>query len=192
MLTAEQYAGMPALLIVDSAGDLHRVLAEGNYGSMKTIDIVHALLHDGKMYGHSNIHRSLAVGSEHCHILRVASGQTPHLLVPYLSATVTPIEIRLYENTQVSSLGAAAAVFNHNRSMPTSNAIAIYESAVVSSLGTMLYERSISGSGNQSGGEYTFESDEWMLIGGTTYAVGVTNKGNQVLDYSIVHKWVQP
>jgi len=179
------------LLNVDSVGNLSMLHQQGDHGSAKTIDIVHALLHDGKMYSHSNIHSSLAVGSEHVHVLKVSSDGYPHLLIPYLSATVTPIEIRLYESAQISSYGVEASVYNHNRNMPNSSHITMYESSVVSSLGEALFERSIIGAGNQSGGEYQFD-DEWILVGGLTYAVGVKNLGNQVLNYSIVHKWVQP
>lgn len=191
MLRSEQYGKLVEALVVNSAGDTSKVFILGDeYGSLQTIDAIHAAVHRGRLFTHSNIHLNVAVDSFVDHLFHVSSAAEPHFRLGGVSVEGAPFYVQFFEDAQVSSLGAESQLRNNNRRFPDTNGMSIHEAAVVTSTGAELFAQLIPGT-SQGGGEGDFANQEWVLRGGLNYLLRITNKSVQAQDMSLTQTWYE-
>jgi len=190
-LKPEDYHNLMVALAAngDATPDVVRrtLLLSSEFGALGTIDELGLLIHQGRMFIHSDIHTGLGAGASHYHIIDTSSVQPTghgHMRMAKLSAEGGPFWIELYKNTQVSSLGAAAPMYNLHQGSSRTAMTQLFQGAVVTSDGTLLVGDIVPGT-QQSGDITDNGALEWILTAGTRYALKVTNKSAQAQNWAL-------
>lgn len=158
------------------------------FNSIQTIDLDHALIHDGIVYTQTDI-RSMAIGSVVHHLIRVPGTVHPHLYSGIFDVIGSPCTVSLYEDSQVSSIGSICNSRNRNRFSVDSPSVIVSCDPVVTNSGTLLAERLIQGA-RQSGG-ISSGTDEWVLCNSTNYLLSIKNDSGVAISAGVKIAWVE-
>lgn len=160
--------------------------------ALKTIETEHFRIHAGQGFALSGTITGLAAGaSTYLHV----DPLTPiHFRYYKFAANGGPFDVGLYENPVVNVQGTAELTpRNRNRLSSTVSATKIYTGTTFSSDGTRLdLDRAIStGTGAHAASEIEGVAVEWILDGGNTYALKITNNDNGAINLVYRFFWYE-
>ena len=162
-------------------------------GSVRTIEQEHAEIHSGNGYQLSGRLTSLAAGASAYILIDPAS--PVHWRHYRFTADGGPFDVELYENPTVTTPGAALTPVNRNRiSSNTSGAAITVPAAVdVTDDGDLLdiTEALTTGTGVRSAGELEGLPAEWIIDGGNTYVLKITNNDNSAIVLAYRFFWYE-
>jgi len=166
-------------------------VVESYSGAIRTIETDHAMIHDGKGFQLSGEIISLANGADAYFLI---DPTTPiHWRNYKFSADTAPINIRLFENPTTTANGTVLSPLNRNRLSATVSTSAIYSGPTVTADGTELYLTRIvgTGSGANRTGENVGLPLEWIIDGGNTYLLKVSNTSGGVANLTYEFFWYE-
>lgn len=156
-----------------------------------SIDLEHAMIHEGLAYIHSDIHAGMVNGTIFNHYLRVSSGTYPHVRGMSIYVTNAPFELTLYEASSVSAFGTEVSGKNCNRNSSNTPGVLVYHTPTVVVTGTLI-DATIAPGGKQSGGLGEGPQEEWDLQTGVDYLLSAKNTSGLTADMSLRLFWYEP
>jgi len=173
--------------IVDTNGDS---VIEPYSGAVITIESEHARIHQGKGFQLSNKITGLLSTESHYFLI---DPSTPIHWRDYKFLTDgAPVDIELFENPTITANGTALTPLNRNRLSATVSTSAVYANPTVTSDGDRLYIDGIVGSGDKkSTGSTEGIAGEWIIDGGNTYLLKLTNNDTVTINYIYQFFWYE-
>lgn len=155
--------------------------------ALYTIEVLHAMVHEGRMYSHEDIHRSVANGDSVIHHVTPNSGSYFHVQLFSANVTGAPVELGLFEGSSydTSSAGAAIVPVNHNRNSSNTFGGVMRQGCVLVNTGTALPPQTIIPGAKQSGGPGTGQAFEVILQPNVGYAFGFLNVSGGTIDVDL-------
>jgi len=152
---------------------------EGTKNALSQVSLTHRMIHDGRAFTHSQKHTGIAsAGGTLVHLITVGSSDF-HIDYFQVITDVAPVDIKYFEGTAVSSVGAPVSLGNNNRSSARLPMTAIYTNPVITTTGTSLGVSFIPNAsaslGASIGGDAILGGGEWILKAGTNYTLAITN-----------------
>ena len=157
-----------------------------SYNSLKTLDIAHERIHQGRMFRHTEVH-SLAAAGVYNHLIIPNSGSDNHLQSVAVKADQGIVHIGIYENpfTDANSLGVLDTDewLNQNRSSINVPDFVAYENVYVNvnSLGIKISEDLVTDTSKDAGGAEEGVPYEIMFNSTKTYLIQVTNNAGAAI-----------
>ena len=157
-----------------------------SYNSLKTIDLSHERVHNGRMFRHSEVH-SLGTGEALNHLIIPNSGSNIHLQSMNIKSDQGIVRLGLYEDpfTNASSLGAdhTDQWLNQNRSSSNVPPFIAHESPFIdaNSLGANIIEDLVTDTSKDAGGTEEGLANEITLNHSKTYLLRTVNEAGAAI-----------
>lgn len=167
-----------------------------SYNCMSTIEIEHALIHDGKGFGLSK-KLTVAAGATKIITIDPASVEA-HLRVFDFNSTLGPCDVDLWEGSVVGvgSEGTAIPGYNKHRNHANTPDLVIKEDGVLTTSGTLLeyalIEAATGGPIKAAGGSAGAPPIETILNTANLYALGFTNNNASSATVGLKMFWLEP
>jgi len=177
----------PQYMLVDATG---ANVVEPYSKALTTIESEHARIHSGKAFQLSDKITGLLSTSSHYFLI---DPSVPIHWRDYKFLTDgAPVDIELFENPTVTANGSALTPLNRNRLSTTVSTAAVYTNPTVTADGTRLYIDGIVGSGDKkSTGSTEGIAGEWIIDGGNTYLLKLTNNDTVTIGYIYQFFWYE-
>lgn len=161
-------------------------------GAVHTIEQEHAEIHAGNGYQLSGEIVDLAGGAS-LYISLDPNGNYVHFRNYRFTANSAPADIELFKNPTVNTLGALLVPHNRNQASSNTSGALIHSGTTMTADGERLDLGRIegTGSGNNVTGEMEGIPVEWILDGGNTYALKVTNNDNNPMTLTYRIFWYE-
>jgi len=158
--------------------------------ALTTIESEHARIHQGKAFQLSDKVTGLLATGSHYFLI---DPTTPIHWRDYKFLTDgAPVDIELFENPTVTDNGTALTPLNRNRLSATVSAASIYSGPTVTDDGARIYIDGIVGTGDKkSTGSTEGIAGEWIVDGGNTYLLKLTNNGAVTISYIYQFFWYE-
>ncbi len=171
--------------LVDSAGSS---IVEAYSKALKVIETDHAHIHDGNGYEVSGLIPALAAsGVSYFYI-------NPSVPIHWRDFSIKsdggPVLIELFENPTVTADGSSITAYNRNRLSSNTATAAVSSGPTVTADGTRIFVDKIFVAGNQ-GGESQGPPVEWIIDGGNTYLLKITNEDTNTTDFVYQFFWYE-
>jgi hypothetical protein len=147
-----------------------------------TINLEHSKIHQGEGWEVSIETGNIASAASYYVLFKTSEGYRPHLRSYEVTATDSPITIRLFEGATVSADGSEVTARNRNRNESDVNGISVFSQPTVTNEGTRLETDFIPTSGNKAGGNVGSFYEEFVLKPSTNYLIKITNGSNNTVD----------
>ena len=146
-------------------------------GALKTIDVVHEEVHEGKHYIATHYLSSISSGVSFNVLIQVPAAKFPHFL---FSSTVKADSLFLiYETTTFSAAGTSIPIFNNSRSSSNTSGLTITHTPTITADGTQIFTKySAAGNAGNGGGGGGGNSTEFILKASTNYIFRLTSLSN--------------
>lgn len=151
-------------------------------GALITITVEHSKIHQGKGWEVSIETGNISSGASYYVLFKTSDGYRPHLRSYEITATDSPITIRLFEGSTVSADGTAVTARNRNRNQSDNNGVSVFYQPIVTAEGTRLETDYIASGGNKIGGNAGSFYEEWILKPSTNYLMKITNGSNNTVE----------
>lgn len=151
-------------------------------GALITITVEHSKIHQGEGWEVSVETGNISSGASYYVLFKTSAGYRPHLRSYEITATDSPITIRLFEGSTVSADGTAVTARNRNRNQSDNNGVSVFYQPTVTAEGTRLETDYIASGGNKIGGNAGSFYEEWILKPSTNYLIKITNGSNNTVE----------
>lgn len=154
-----------------------------------TISLEHSKIHQGEGWEVSIETGDILPGANYYVLFKTSEGYRPHLRSYEVTATDSPVVIRLFENAEVSTNGSAVSSKNRNRNESDVNGVSVFSQPAVTNEGTRLETDFITSGGNKIGGNAGSFYEEWIMKPSTNYLIKITNNSNNTIKAFINAFW---
>lgn len=160
-------------------------------GSLRTIEQEHATIHDGNGYQLSGEIAALANAASAYFLIDPSA--PIHWRDYRLFSDDAPIDIEFFENPTTTDNGTTLTPLNRNRLSANTSTAAVYSGPTVTADGSRLYISRIVGTGTGANktGEVEGLPVEWIIDGGNTYLLKVTNNSGGPVDLIYQFFWYE-
>ena len=163
-----------------------------SYNSLSHIDIVHRMIHDGRMFIHNDLYGSVPDNAVVMHLIQTNS-YSAHIQNFTANVTGAPAIISVYENCAVDSFGTPCIVYNNNRTSDRIPSAGMFCGSVTMSNTGDLIERSLITGTKQAGGPGSDREYELITNPGSMYLMALHNVSGQAIEYTDFNmSWYEP
>lgn len=161
-----------------NSADAFPLISDPYSGCLGTIESEHLHIHAGRGFQLSGEIATLAASLSTDMWIKPFSGQAIHFRDYRFSSSGAPVKVTLYENPTIAISGTQLTPINRNRISTKISSAAVFSGASMSALGTFLDVTRIEGTGvgaNETGEIEGFPV-EWIIDGGNTYLLRISNE----------------
>jgi len=170
-------------------GSVVRIEVDPYSGSLQTIETEHARIHAGDGFQVSGKISTIGTGASEYFL--VVPSIVMHWRHFRIVTTEAPIDIVLYENPTVTANGTSLTIQNRNRLSTHTAGATVYGGSTVTADGTAIFTDMIPTSAKDSGGDVEGLPVEWIINGGNTYALKITNNSGGNIDIIYQFFWYE-
>ena len=162
-------------------------------GGLKTIDTVHAEIHEGETFVASYRTADGAPANDNADIevlLRAGADLTPHLV--FEIAAAGEAELEMFEGPTVNAAGTPVTAYNMNRQATQIATMAVLHTPTLGGDGTRILHKALPGGTHpRQSGSVARDDTEWNLKRDTDYMIRLINRSGANSTLGIVAQWYE-